>query len=188
MWRVRRSSAKKMVCVVTSLGLQRHFTKLRVARIALRYLTSPNAVSYNASPNGPSPHAIGRGAPPCQRPSLPHPPCQRPLLPYPPCQCPRSQIPLANFPSLLATVPNLFAPCISFLCAHRFDTFSLAVSAPPALLKSAAYIFICASISMLILSKFIYIINAYFIKPIFLLSPIPRAVMIPPVFSPRHIR
>jgi len=38
-------SAKKMVCVVTSLRLQWYFTKLCVARIALHYLASLSALS-----------------------------------------------------------------------------------------------------------------------------------------------
>jgi len=105
---------------------------------------SQRSVSYNASPNGPSSYAIGRGTPLSQRPSLPHLPCQRPLLPHPSCQYLHSHIPLANFPYLLATVPNSFAACISFPYAHRFDTFSLAVSTPSPLLKSAAYIFLFA--------------------------------------------
>jgi len=144
---------------------------------------SQRSVSYNASLNRPSLCAIGHHAPPCQRSSLSYPLCQRPLLPYVPSQFPRSYIPLANFPFLLATVANSFAPCISFPYAHTLDIFSLAVSAPLALLKSAAYIFICASISMLILSKSIYIINAYLIKRIFLLALIPHAFVFPPVFS-----
>jgi len=105
--------------------------------------------------------------------------------------------------SLLSTSPLSYLPClrplshtlfanvtslpIAVLNAHIFDTYSLAVSVPLALLESAAYIFICASTSMLILSKSIYIINAYFIKPIFQLSPIPPTFMIPPVFSPCDI-
>ena len=150
---------------------------------------SQHWISYNASSNGPPPYTIRCSVPPCQRSSLPYPLCQCSLLPYHSCQCPRFQILLANFPSFLAIIPNSFVPSISFLYAHRFDTFSLTVYAPLALLKlvllkSVAYIFICTSISMLILSKPIYIINTYFIKRIFLLSPIPRTVMIPPVFSP----
>jgi len=95
-----------------------------------------------------------------------------------PCQRRVSHTPFANLVSLPTTVLN----------THTFDSYSLVVSASLALLKSAAYIFICTSTSMLILSKSIYIINAYFIKPIFQLSLIPRAFMIPLVFSSRHIR
>ena len=73
------------------------------------------------------------------------------------------------------------------LKAHIFDMYSLAVSAPLALLESAAYIFIRTFTSMLILSKSSYIIIIYFIKPIFQLSPIPCAFMMLPVVSPRHM-
>jgi len=80
-----------------------------------------------------------------------------PLLTHPLCQRPLSHMPIANVAALPTTVPN----------AHTFDTYSLVVSVPLELLESAAYIFICACTSMLILSKSIYIINAYFIKPMF---------------------
>jgi len=177
------SSGKKIVCIVASLRLQWHFTKLHVARITLHYLVFPNIGSLTML------------APTDLLPILSDAVC---LL----ANVLHSHIPYANVlfshitlvnvlasKSFLPISPNSFVPSISFLYAHRFDTFSLTVYAPLALLKlvllkSVAYIFICTSISMLILSKPIYIINTYFIKRIFLLSPIPRTVMIPPVFSP----